>query len=116
MKLFANIRTDGLSSSRFQSIYNEDVARLLGSQFEVALLSDILAILKHHFVLAQQPIVNIMHGIVNNAEMNIVALLMSDEDKLSFTKLLTYMRYSGEDATRIDTIEKKLDSYMLAPN
>lgn len=41
---------------------------------------------------------------------------MSDEDKLAFTKLLTYMRSNGEDADKIDAIEKKFESYMLAPN
>lgn len=99
----------------FQSIYTADVARLLGSQFEAALLAEILVILKHHFVPDQLPIGNIMHGIVNNMEMSIVALMMSDEDKLAFTKLLAYMRSNGEDADRIDAIEKKFELY-LAPH
>lgn len=99
-----------------QSIYNADVAKLLGSQFEVTLLSEILVILKHHFVPEQQPIVNIMHGIVNNMEMSIVTLLMSDEDKLAFTKLLAYMRSIGEDADRIDAIERKFESFILPSN
>lgn len=86
------------------------------SQFEVGLLADILVILKQHFVPEQQPIVNIMRGIVDNIEMSIVALLMSDEDKLAFTKLIVYMRSHGEDANDIDAIENKFESYTLAPN
>lgn len=98
----------------FQSIYNGDVAKLLGSQFEVEHLSEILMILKHHFVPEKRPIVNIMHGIVNNTGISIIALLMSDEDKLSFSKLLAYMRSIGEDASRIDAIEKKFESFLLS--
>lgn len=98
----------------FQSIYDGDVAKLLGSQFEGEHLSEILVILKHHFVPEQQPIVNIMHGIVNNTGISIIALLMNDEEKLSFTKLLAYMRSIGEDANRIDAIEKKFESYLLS--
>lgn len=89
---------------------------MLGSQFDVAILSEILVILKQHFVREQQPIANIMLGIVNNMEMSIVALLMNDEDKLAFTKLLAYMHVNGEEAAKVDAIEKKFESYMLAPN
>lgn len=97
-----------------QGIYNADIAKLLGSQFEYAVLAEILIVLKHQFVPDHQPIVNIMHGIVNNMEMSIVALLMSDEDKLSFTKLLAYMRSIGENADKIDVIEKKFESYLAS--
>lgn len=100
-----------------QSIYNSDVAQLLGSQFEVPILADILAVLMQMFVADRQPIVNIMHGIVNNRQMSIVALLMTAEHKLTFTKLITYMRTTGEtDPKRIDVIEKIFESYILPLN
>lgn len=66
----------------FQSIYNKDIAKLLGSQFDVNILNDILTILKEVFVKENKPIVNILKGILQHREMSIIAILMSDEDKL----------------------------------
>lgn len=55
---------------------------MLGSQFDVNLLSELLSIIKKCFIPNNQPIVGIMCGIVSNMEMSIISLLMNDEDKL----------------------------------
>lgn len=106
---WSSVRSAEQKYAILKGIYQQNIASLLGSQFDVGLLTDILAILKQHFVPKNEPIINIMGGIVGNREMSIVALLMSDEDKMSFTKLITYMRSNGEDGAVIDEIQRKFE-------
>lgn len=111
---------------------------MLGAQFNLAVLREIFAILKSHFINQNLPIANIMSGVVQNEQMPVISVMMNAEDKLgmvyiirkkisfplhkldfnhffssfhsiAFTKLTEYMRIRGEDAHKIDTIQKIFD-------
>lgn len=111
-KSWLSTRTAEQKYVLLKGIYNLNIATLFGSQFEELMLSEILTILKQYFVPNNQPILNIMDGIVNIREMSIIALFMGDEDKLSFTKLIAYMRTNGENNALIDKIEKKFENLL----
>lgn len=99
-------------SEILKGINRFDVAKLLGSQFEVTLLAEILDVLNEHFVPDKVPIAAILKGIVNNSEISIIALLMSDDDKEKFIKLIDYMRTNGEDVVDVNEIDKKFKHFV----
>lgn len=106
-KSWSSVSSSDQKYTILKGIYKQNVATLLGSQFDVNLLSDILSVLAEYFVPKSEPIVNVMRGIVSNREISIAALLMSDADKSAFARLLTYMRTNGEDNAAVDEIERK---------
>lgn len=63
-----------------QGIYDADIAKLLGAQFNVDTLREIFAVLKSHFIHQNMPIANILSGIVKNMEMPIISVLMNEAD------------------------------------
>lgn len=111
---------------------------MLGTQFDVNVLREIISILLTDFVAAKMPIINIMNGIVNNEGMKILALLMKSQDKdgkcqkislvhiiinliifpfyfpkSGFQKLIDYMRTNRENVNEIDAIEKSFSDLLL---
>ncbi|XP_031640676.1 RNA polymerase II-associated protein 3 [Contarinia nasturtii] len=108
-KTWSSIKDDAQKFTVLKGIYNADIGRILGAQFTLNILREIFTILKSEFVHQNLPIVNIMHGIFKNDQMTIISAMMNAEDKLAFTKLMEYMRNRGEDARKINAIEKQFD-------
>lgn len=65
----------------FQGIYDADIAKLLGAQFNLDTLREIFVVLKSHFIHQNLPIANILSGIVKNTQMTIVSLMMNAADR-----------------------------------
>lgn len=98
------------------------------------MLSEILAILQQRFVCDRVPVGNILNGILSNAEMKIIAFMLSNEEKLGkylhlshlnrnliklfyschieFTQLVEYMRIIGEKEELINIVDTKFNSIL----
>lgn len=55
---------------------------MLGAQFSVETLREIFIILKSHFIHQNLPVANILSGIVKNAQMPVISVMMNATDRL----------------------------------
>lgn len=66
----------------FQGIYDADIGKLLGAQFSLDTLREIFVVVKSHFIHQNLPIANILSGIIKNAQMPVISVMMNGADRL----------------------------------